>query len=113
MIEKMKDDDIALRHRFMEQGFPYFSYRLGEKARGICRIGKWETVSHYFDKEKLKDVTKKQKHNVTPKKMLKVLKTFKWSYPEVHLWLEPLPETERREWESAFQYVDVVYDVKG
>lgn len=113
MIEKMKDDDAALRDQFMKQGFPYFSYRYGERARGICRIGKWEEVNWYFDKEKLKNVCERKKRNVTPKKMMKVLKTFTgWesSSMDVHLWLEPLSETEQSEWRSAFAGENVIYD---
>ena len=116
MIEKLKDADATLRKCFRDQGFPYFSYRYGEKARGICRIGKWDEMDWHFDKEKLKNVCDKKKHNVTPKKMLKVVKTFtkfERANLELHLWLEPLSETDQNEWKSAFADIDIIYDTHG
>lgn len=105
----MKEADAALRKRFREQGFPYFSYRYGEKARGICRIGKWEER----DWRKEEDVIVKTKRNVTPTKMLKVIKTFtrfEREYLELHLWLEPLSEPEQQKWKAAFAEENIIYD---
>lgn len=107
MREKMKEDSDALCRSFMEKGFPYFSYRFGEKARGITRIGRWESAS-LVDNE-----WKKRRHNVTPKKVLKIMKTFaryERQFMEFHLWLEPLPENERNEWRLTFADENVIFD---
>ena len=115
MIERMKDADEALRHTFMRQGFPYFSYRYGEKSRGITRIGKWEDVTKHYDEKRMKSVVDKVKHNVTPKKMLKVANRFtryEREYMEFHLWLQPLSEAEQNEWRSVFSEINVIYDTK-
>ena len=100
----MKGELEALMKTFYRQGFPYFAYCYGDKARGICRIGKWEDVSTY--REGNKEITERKKHNVTPNKMLKVAKTFSREerpYVHFHLWLQPLPKEEQEAWRKAFE----------
>lgn len=108
MIERMKEHDEAVRKRFREQRMPYFSYRLGEKSFGITRIGKWKTENKYWDEKELKEIKEVKRFNVTPKKMEKILRTFRndiWLV-ETHLYLKDLPGAE--EWKAAFP--DAVID---
>lgn len=114
MIPSMKSELNALMKTFYKQGFPYFAYCLGDKTRGICRIGKWEDIHIFHDGNR--EVVEKKKHNVTPNKMLKVVKTFsRWEreYVNFFLWLEPLPENEREAWRKAFKDIRHSEDVWG
>lgn len=107
----MSEVDAALRTRFMSEEMPYLSYVVGEKRRGIFRIGKWHDSWTEYD-GKGNHVSKKKTFNVTPKKAYKILYTLRkeWWMADVHLWIEPLPKEEQEEWKRQFSDMDVVYD---
>ncbi len=111
MSIRMKDVDSALRAQFMSKDMPYLSYTVGEKRRGIFRIGKWKDEWIENDGNG-KAIRKKKTHNVTPNKAMKILYSLRresWMM-ETHLWVEPLPEEERDEWIRQFADMNVIVD---
>ena len=104
MRDEMRRKDEAMRLNYRRDKIPYFAWLYGDRSRGIIRIGRWTEEWTEFDWEKRQDVRFKKNRNVTPKKMLRLMKTFGhlvWDV-ETHLFLMGLPEELVSEWRTAF-----------